>query len=135
MNRPIIEKTGLLLPFAALRSSNGTSIQKSPPIMNPKIAKISPSTKKICEGMIFRVVNIKVKYHSGLIPRGVGAKGSAFWPTSQGEKTQSTPMIASIRIHPNESFRIKFGKKGTSLTSFLAKPIGLLIPNICTKRI
>ncbi len=84
--------------------------------------------------MIFRVVNIKVKYHSGFIPIGVGAKGSAFCPTSQGKKTQSTPMRARMSIQPRESLRMKSGKKGISLTLDSGNPMGLLIPKVWTRR-
>ncbi len=102
--------------------------------MNPKMPKSSPSIENIWAGMIFSVVNMNVKYHSGFIPMGVGANGSAFWPISQGKKTHRTPIRARMSIQPRASFRMKLGKKGTSLTLSSAKPMGVLIPSIWTRK-
>ena len=71
--------------------------------MKARMASFSPSKKRTWPGMSFSVVNMKVKYHSGLMPSGVAAKGSAFFPTSQGRKTQMTPMRTRMSVQPRAS--------------------------------
>ena len=50
---------------------------------------VSPGMPAISAGRYFRTWNIERKYHSGRMPAGAGANGSAFWPSSHGRNAAS----------------------------------------------
>ena len=74
-----------------------------------------------CGGSCFRAWNMKRKYHSGLIPAGAEPKGSAFCPSSQGNKAARAARMARARYQPTMSRSRKWGTKGM-LGTFFAPP-------------
>ncbi len=78
------------------------------------------------------------KYHSGRIPAGAGANGSALVPSSQGMSAARPPSTPRATYQAINSRNRKFGKKWISLFSggnafhSSSTPGGTLIPNRCT---
>src|SRR6516162_11407317 len=83
---------------------------------------------------------MKRKYHSGLIPAGAGAKGSALTPRFQGKIAANAPRTPSATYQAISSRSAKLGK---NLISRLAEGLafqsisslgGTLIPHRCTSK-
>ena len=91
---------------------NGINIQIIPANANEKIPTTSPSIINIFAGINFKVSNMNIKYHSGLIPVGAEAKASAFNPSSHGKKIVRLSKTIKTIIHSRASCKTKFGKNG-----------------------
>ena len=89
-----------MFPLEVFLSHIGTIAQRRIPIPNNTIPTSSPGRKRISPGRNLKTWNIKRKYHSGLIPTGADAKGSAFVPSSHGK---NTARMARIFITINRS--------------------------------
>src|SRR5215471_570776 len=96
---------------------NGRASSNAAPKPKPRMPSTSPSMKKMCDGMSFRVWNCARKYHSGLMPGGAGANGSAFVPNSHGKNTARQISDPSTKYQHISSRKKKFGKNLISLRS------------------
>src|SRR5437016_411823 len=75
-------------PRLARRSRNGTSTRNSAAIPNATTPSRSPSRPSTWLGTSFNVWKIARKYHSGRIPGGTTANGSAFTPVPRKERRE-----------------------------------------------
>ena len=96
---------------------------------------ISPSIPRILLGRYFRVWNMNMKYHSGLMPIGAGANGSAFLPSSAGSRAASAASTARADSQPTMSRSRKSGTNGIVRRGPPSRSTagGTLIPCLCTR--
>src|SRR6516165_12150847 len=76
---PVIHGRVLIGFWRSRRGRNRTAAAINP---NADIPSISPSMPRTFAGITFSVSNMNRKYHSGLMPAGAEAKGSALCPGS-----------------------------------------------------
>ena len=136
-------------PYTVIAAMYPRKTQANPVIQRPRVERLfaieerqqqgdgadtrtpgCPASRRPCPrifaGISFSVWNMNRKYHSGLMPAGAEANGSAFTPRPHGNKAASAPSNPSATYHAINFAQHEVGEEA-DLASFPAEEIPTLL--------